>query len=760
MNDRLDADLRLLARAARAEIEAQIDVDAVLAGLDRNAGVAPVTTRAAPAPPGRLRRPTVWLGVAAAATTALAGGVWLLGTRDDTIRSADPSTATTLSPTPSTGPNATVPSTAPPASAPPTTGVGAGSDACTGVPADLAGAESIVAAVVAARTAGDPPSVAGCLEAVPPVFDGSPSRCWACAGLTFADVPLRAFDDGAGGITVDLAVSIPDDAATTEIVDTVETWRFRVDGDRLHLSDVTFTEPLVTRADSLATITAYLDAIAASDWATAARMLDDGAISPEERSDLQRLGIDDYSYDGIASGLAAWCATGCATTSPTAADLRFNGFTHDLVRDGEQIRVAWYEGTLSISGLPARSDVDREGREPDRVEWRTLAYEATGISAACVRASLNCTQVVHSPDGTAVSLDPTTRELIRHSVPPVSTVLPAAYGEAPWLYHAGPAGVVYLQVAPVSQDGDEIAADLVAISLASGDGGREIARWSGVTDRVGDTDLVATADGLVQVGCCGPDPVRPAPDAPVLVPWVDLDGDSVPPLNATMRATIELPSVTIARTDTTTGGTREWKVEPANDWLPRGMPTVVPTFDGGFVAAFPGTTGTAIVRGWPDGVLDQIVLTDAPPVSLDRNGRLVAIDTTTARVVRIEPFADRTARPGQEPVVDVAAGTVTITGLEELRAPWVFDPVAFGDAVRGPIAPNEQRTIDAVRRSDTEWVVTVTTSNFFDDSVFADRWELTLERGDDGRFDAAAGTWSNSCQPGRGHQDFSNELCV
>jgi hypothetical protein len=90
----------------------------------------------------------------------------------------------------------------------------------------------------------------------------------------------------------------------------------------------------------------------------------------------------------------------------------------------------------------------------------------------------------------------------------------------------------------------------------------------------------------------------------------------------------------------------------------------------------------------------------------------------------------------------------------------VLDPVAFGDAVRGPLAPNEQRTIDAVQSSELDWTVTVTTSNFFDDSVFADRWELTLERGADGRLAFVSGAWSSSCQPGRGHQAFSTGLCV
>ena len=70
------------------------------------------------------------------------------------------------------------------------------------------------------------------------------------------------------------------------------------------------------------------------------------------------------------------------------------------------------------------------------------------------------------------------------------------------------------------------------------------------------------------------------------------------------------------------------------------------------------------------------------------------------------------------------------------------------------------RTIDATRWSEGEWTVEVTTSNLFDDSVEAVRWVLVLTRGDDGRFRFESGQWSQSCQPGRGHQEFSPDLCI
>ena len=38
-------------------------------------------------------------------------------------------------------------------------------------------------------------------------------------------------------------------------------------------------------------------------------------------------------------------------------------------------------------------------------------------------------------------------------------------------------------------------------------------------------------------------------------------------------------------------------------------------------------------------------------------------------------------------------------------------------------------------------------------------YELALGD-DDGLFQFMSGTWTQACQPGRGHQDFTPELCI
>lgn len=47
-----------------------------------------------------------------------------------------------------------------------------------------------------------------------------------------------------------------------------------------------------------------------------------------------------------------------------------------------------------------------------------------------------------------------------------------------------------------------------------------------------------------------------------------------------------------------------------------------------------------------------------------------------------------------------------------------------------------------------------------DDSIRTLRFELALERRDDGTWRVESAAWSQRCQLGRGHQAFSSEPCV
>ncbi|MDW3215365.1 MAG: hypothetical protein R8G01_15295 [Ilumatobacteraceae bacterium] len=391
------------------------------------------------------------------------------------------------------------------------------------------------------------------------------------------------------------------------------------------------------------------------------------------------------------------------------------------------------------------------------VAWQTLTWEAAGIERDCSgEESVGCTQILVDRDGSIVSYDPTTRALTRRTTPAITAQVDEGLGDVA-LQLLGPDHIVYLNV-DAAEPGDG-AADLVAMSLAPDDAGRVLGRWAGITDRVGDQDLVATRDGLVVVGCCDHELLRPAPDAELVLPWIGRDGGTTSISGPVMRTEVDAPTLTVHRDDDLPAGTRTWSFDLPADWQPRGMPTVIPTFDGGFIATTYGTNQT-ITRGWVDGTITTVSLDTFEFPILDPNGRVMIADGD--RFVRIEPFGDRTEYWAGRPEYG-DDGTVTLPDIDtpiDAEAPWARNPIAFGNAVAGRLAVNERRTIEYVRPTASEFRVTVVTSNFFDDSVFASRLELMLRRDDVGRFRFVSGEWGQVCQPGRGQQEFSPELCI
>lgn len=395
--------------------------------------------------------------------------------------------------------------------------------------------------------------------------------------------------------------------------------------------------------------------------------------------------------------------------------------------------------------------------DPSAAAWRDFEWEGSSIRRSCA-ADGRCTQIRIAVDGTAVSFDPVSRELVRHSVPPVSATVPSEFGEHVWLELVGPDDVAYLAVDPLVPDADGLAADLVAIALAEGDAGREIGRWSGVTDQIGDHDLVPTPSGIVIVGCCGPDTVRPTPTAEIVVEWIDRDGQPVSSGAASVRVEHVDGGYLLVRDGLT------WAVE--SDAGGRGMPPIIPTFDGGLVAVLDGLDGTTtLVRGWRGGATEQVRVDTTVERIVAVDGSGVALVEHGERFARVQLFADRGEFWTGDTEIDVGGtGELLLPGLNEAiiaEAPaWSFEPVTFGHAIAGAMAVNETRRIAAVQTSETTWTVTATTDGFFDDSVFADRFELELRRSDDGTFRFERGRWSQACAPGRGHQDFTPDLCA
>ena len=101
--------------------------------------------------------------------------------------------------------------------------------------------------------------------------------------------------------------------------------------------------------------------------------------------------------------------------------------------------------------------------------------------------------------------------------------------------------------------------------------------------------------------------------------------------------------------------------------------------------------------------------------------------------------------------------------LEASNAAWTHSPLRitveflqFDDTtvrittVRATTNPDSRR----------EAAVVVTSDGLPDDSVRATRSEVHLARQSDASWRLTSARWSQQCQPNRGHQDFTPELCV
>lgn len=804
----MDERLRAQARAARHEAEAGIDVDAELADVLARTPVDLEPRRAVPAP----RRAIAWVASAAAAMLVVAGALVLLRSDgdDDTLLTAEPSTTqvatTAVSALPATtepsvdddAPATTVPTTPTTTSPPPTTVV----------------AEAPPAAVIAVDIADPPPAVDLVTFAeIPFDEESSPSVAIGELGIVVS-LPSRGAIESLGFSgqrrTIELRGELSDTGLSNLVYgpgDVVyglhmigppfafEMVAVPLSGDRAGeivarsepLSSATWVElptspfghggdGIVARArDVGATLIGYVDESGNPiEWPTIVphfpEVGDDLVVRLRNMSTEWPLQVNGQrapqpSFTGPAVPAPS---TDHRTVYPTYLDPAGEGADQlpvvaILERDGTGSWASVPDGFEYVASDVAGTVFARTGGgslelallPSESVNWRSLLSDGSGISEPCA----GCTQLEIGADGVPVTYDPSTRLLTRHTVPEVAATLPAEYGEIVFLDVIGPGGVAYLWVAPAVES--ELATDVVAVSLDDTEAGRELGRWPGVVNLAGDSELVATPDGLVVVGCCDHERVRPAADATVEIPWVGTGG-TIPSPWPTFRVEVTPPTITVHRDDRVPAVTRSWTFE-LDDREPRGMPSIQPTFDGGFVAVDDGGARSSIVRGWTDGTVDTVRLDDSIifPDGLDPSGRMLVANG--GFFLRVEPF-DRQAPRWEGTADEDDADALTLPGIDgaiDAGPSWALDPIAFADAVTYRPAVNEIRSIVAEQRSEFEWVVTVITSNFFDDSVDASRRQLVLTRSDvDGRFRFVTGSQDWACAPNRGHQDFSRELCI
>lgn len=407
--------------------------------------------------------------------------------------------------------------------------------------------------------------------------------------------------------------------------------------------------------------------------------------------------------------------------------------------------------TTTTTTSPPASTVPSQGTVvPPRADalLAGLSYEGSGIDNACVPDGA-CTQVVFDPSGAAVSYDPAARAVTWHGREGASTPFVVPGTRPASLLAAGPDRVVYIRVASDDPELENVAAH----SSGPGDQWREIAAYPGVLG-IGDYDVVPSPEGLVTVGWYGQG-LQPESSEPV-IEWVGRDGLPVTSPQPLVRMNYYEIAVEI--------GERTWSFTDPVEGAHPSRPPITPTFDGGFLAVLHhGADGSsAVVRGWSDGTVD----TWYPPAEAgpwidvipEPSGFVLVPHGDT--FVRAELFP---ARPSDywdgERSIDFEAGTMTAVGLDEYldaNEPWwETDPIGFANAVAGPVSsPAERRTVEI--RGDA---VVVTTENHLDDSVYGTQLTFHLVASDGGpRADRIE--WANTCQPGRGHQDYQAALCA
>jgi hypothetical protein len=351
--------------------------------------------------------------------------------------------------------------------------------------------------------------------------------------------------------------------------------------------------------------------------------------------------------------------------------------------------------------------------------------------------------------------------VIRHLIPVDDSIADLS----PQLVAGGPDEVAYFVVTPTI----EPLVDLVAVPTFGDLAGTSIEIASGI-DGSGDTDLVPTSAGLAEVGCCGQpgEFVRPSPDSTVH-PWVDAAGSPT----SSARPTFEIglrDSAGLTRIDPPTGALTRFEM-PGVAVDPRGMPPMVGTGDGGALMRMFDQLSLReyVVRFRTDWPANDVDAADVVLVSQDPSIEVMMLEPAGTVIVRNGARLERRTleeigTPGwpgrleRDPTDDWA---MTAPGLNEYidanRPEWAGDPLLLARQLTRRVGPNERVT---AAWDEADGVLTITTSGFLDDSVFALRMEIVLERAGDGLFRFVSSSGAQQCQPGRGHQDFRQELCT
>ncbi|MFZ4809996.1 MAG: hypothetical protein ACOYL9_01505 [Ilumatobacteraceae bacterium] len=324
-----------------------------------------------------------------------------------------------------------------------------------------------------------------------------------------------------------------------------------------------------------------------------------------------------------------------------------------------------------------------------------------------------------------IAADGTTQE-IRLDQPPSASLLAV-----------GPDDVVYLVTRATSEEPTDIIAFRLGTSMAT-----EIARAKAVGDPSGDTDIVPTTNGLVAVGCCSFDPIRPDPNAEPLMRWVNRDGATVTDSRPQIRVETVVAGegaangVAFVREDAN-GTVKRWPATGGIEAFIRGMPGVAPLDDGGAIVVYQDLGGAATIylRLKPNGAIERT--TSAPQYAFPiRSGALYGWGDGSFEQIVLATFTD--------PVDALGGGLPTGSSADDVIQQLV--------AQRQPQVAEQGDCVTSVRvvgRTGTDPVIaTIASRNPCDDSVGGQNLTSTIGSDADGRWAVTAATEANLCLRG------------
>jgi hypothetical protein len=372
-----------------------------------------------------------------------------------------------------------------------------------------------------------------------------------------------------------------------------------------------------------------------------------------------------------------------------------------------------------------------------------------------------CDSFAVTADGVAVAFDAIDRAITIHHVSgPTTFSIDPAVGADPVLHMIGPDRVAYLSA--LSPAADLPVRDVFAVSTQGLTSGQIVGSAPRAISPTDDAALARTPAGIVVVGSPAPGQRRPASDAPPAIEWVD--GSGAPIADDQPAVWMEFDgdgNVTLVRD----GPDGELRWIGGGFDAPFGLvPTITALADGGVIALIgdgDDATNLRVVRGMPDGLVLQVDGMTSPLAVDPAGGRLLTRGEQALGWLR--PFGGGPGGWTGTLTVD-STGTVTAPGLNELieaeRPPWAASAAGVTGMMLLPLDSESER-VDATETVDGDGrtVIEATISGLPDDSVGAARYTLTFEQ-IDGRYRFVSGRSAWSCQPGRGHQDFSLELCV